>query len=271
MPYLFSFGLTCNLETAKKDLGKWNSYSKAILKEHIYTFTGFHPDFNGGTSTVIQKDGGEVIGIAFEINENQISLLRKNDYGYMLKEVEIYLADKKVKAYIMAPKIIEERRMPSLSYYEGVKASLNQHYPKEIVDHYLERALKRTKKKGVNIQRNHPNDYKYEYGSLLRRIYPWNKTRKSPFGSGIIIVQPGETTEPHNHDEEESFIILEGEGVINVDGETEKVYQEDVIYFEPFSVHSLHNTGGKPLKFLAVWWGAVGIAQYQLENNHWKH
>ncbi|NBJ69344.1 MULTISPECIES: cupin domain-containing protein [Clostridia] len=270
MPVLFSFGLTCNLDTAKKDLGNWKKYSKAVLKDHIYTFSGFHPDFHGGTSTVIHKDGGEVLGIAFEINENQVNFLTDNDYGYELKEKEILISDKKVKAYIMEPTIVEELREPSLTYYESVKTALNQHYPKEIVDRYLERALKRTKKQGVNIQRYNPDSYKHEYGSLLRRIYPWDKSRKSPFGSGFIIVQPGETTQPHNHDEEETFIILEGEGVINVDGETQKVYPEDVIYFEPFSVHSLHNTGDKELKFLAVWWGAVGVEQYQLENKNWK-
>ncbi|MBN6889786.1 mannose-6-phosphate isomerase-like protein (cupin superfamily) [Cytobacillus horneckiae] len=270
MPILFSFGLTCNLDTAKKDLEKWNNYSKAVLKDHIYTFTGFHPDFNGGTSTVIHREGGEVIGVAFDISEEQINLIKDNDYGYVLKQKEIFILDKKVSAYTMEPKVIEELMVPSLSYYEGVKEALTQHYPKEIVNRYLDRALKRTKKKGVNIQRNNPDSYKHEYGSLLRRIYPWDIIRNSPFGSGIIVVPPGEATEPHNHDEEETFIIIEGEGIINVDGETEKVYPEDVIYFEPFSVHSLHNIGKKELKFLAVWWGAVGVQQYQLENRNWR-
>ncbi|GLO68387.1 MULTISPECIES: cupin domain-containing protein [Oceanobacillus] len=271
MPTLFSFGLTCNLETAKNDLVSWNSYSKATLKDHIYTFTGFHPDFNGGTSTVIEKTGGEVLGIAFDINEDQIDIIKENDYGYQLKQKEIYIYDKKVTAYIMAPLVVEEVSEPALSYFEGVKLALSQHYPKEIVSRYLDRALKRTKKTSINLQKYNPESYKNEYGSLLRRIYPWEASLNSPFGSGLIIVPPGKSTEPHCHDEEETFIILEGEGVISVDNEPkENVYSDDVIYFEPFSVHSLYNSGKKDLKFLAIWWGAVGVEQYALENKHWK-
>src|SRR5699024_6075143 len=121
------------------------------------------------------------------------------------------------------------------------KTALSQHYPKEIVNRYLDRALRRSKKSSINMQKHNIENYEKEYGSLLRRIYPWDASIDSPFGSGIIVVPPGETTDPHCHDEEETFIILEGKGVVNVDEEKENVYSEDVVYFEPFSVHSIRN------------------------------
>jgi mannose-6-phosphate isomerase-like protein (cupin superfamily) len=56
----------------------------------------------------------------------------------------------------------------------------------------------------------------------------------------------------HKHiDDEEIYYILEGEGVVDDNGEEKKVESGDLIYTANMEGHALKNTGDKPLKFLA--------------------
>jgi mannose-6-phosphate isomerase-like protein (cupin superfamily) len=265
MVWFFAFGISTNPDTVSQDIGHYKTYKKAVLKDHIYTFTGYHEKFKGGTSTILPMEGGQVLGVAFNIEKEQLDDIVKTGHGYVLKTSRAIIDNEEVNVYTLQPERIKEVNSPSLYYIESVREGLYFHYPKEMVDLYLKRALKRTKSIDFPVQRDISKSYKDEYGALLRRTYPWKITNKSPFGSGMIIVNPNERTVPHNHDEEETFIILEGKGKVSIDSDTEEVKKGDIVYFEPYSVHSIKNTGTEPLKFMALWWGAVGVEQYVLE------
>lgn len=98
----------------------------------------------------------------------------------------------------------------------------------------------------------------YEYGCDLRRVYPWDGVADPTFwGAAIASVRPGEATSPHSHDEEETFLIMSGRGVITVDGEREEVEAGDVIYLPRGSTHTLANASNdERLDFLTIFWGS---------------
>ncbi|MCF4130072.1 cupin domain-containing protein [Methylobacterium sp. SyP6R] len=97
----------------------------------------------------------------------------------------------------------------------------------------------------------------YEYGCDLRRLYPWADVADPLWGSAIASVRPSESTTPHSHDEEETFLILDGAGIITVDDESSPIEAGDVIYLPRFSHHTVRNTSSLvPLRFLTIFWGS---------------
>ena len=95
-----------------------------------------------------------------------------------------------------------------------------------------------------------------EYGGDFRRLYPWRSVVDTPWGSAWMTIAPGEASTAHSHDEEETFIIISGSGVMRVDDEQEAVGKGDVIFLPRFSEHQLKNTSTtNPLEFLCIWWG----------------
>ena len=96
-----------------------------------------------------------------------------------------------------------------------------------------------------------------EYGGSFRRIYPWRGVAEPTWGSAFMTLRPGESSDAHDHDEEETFFFITGVGTITVDRETRPVGKGDVVYLPRFSRHSVTNTSkSQVLEFLCVWWGA---------------
>lgn len=67
-------------------------------------------------------------------------------------------------------------------------------------------------------------------------------------------IEPGRHSDPHQHDETEVFVIVEGTGEIRVDGATAPVGPGVVIAMEPFESHVLSNTGEQDLVFFDLYW-----------------
>lgn len=95
-----------------------------------------------------------------------------------------------------------------------------------------------------------------EYGGRFRRIYPWDAVAVPPWGSAFMTIKPGTASDAHSHDEEETFVILAGSGVVHVDGVSSEVGKGDVIYLPRFSEHFVENAASSDLEFLCIWWGA---------------
>jgi len=97
-----------------------------------------------------------------------------------------------------------------------------------------------------------------EYGGDFRRLLPCPETVETPWGSAWMIIKPGTSLVPHDHDERETFIILKGRGEMTVNDETRVVSKGDVVYLPPFSQHSLVNTAETDdLELLSIWWDAA--------------
>jgi len=71
----------------------------------------------------------------------------------------------------------------------------------------------------------------------------------------IVVLEPGEAPPMHRHDDtEQIFYIIEGEGLLEIGGETEKyaVKAGDSVRIPVSTDHRIHCQGDKPLRYFAV-------------------
>ena len=73
------------------------------------------------------------------------------------------------------------------------------------------------------------------------------------FDHRISSYEPGAHVESHVHKvQEQIYHVLNGEGVLTVDGERRLVRANDVTYIPPGVVHEFHCTGNDTLVFLVI-------------------
>jgi mannose-6-phosphate isomerase-like protein (cupin superfamily) len=97
----------------------------------------------------------------------------------------------------------------------------------------------------------------YEYGCDLRRLYPWDGVSNPLWGSAIATVRPGESTTPHSHDEEETFVVISGTGMMQIADEQAEVGPGDVIYLPRNTHHTIVNrSDSEALQFITIFWGS---------------
>ncbi|ASW55613.1 class I tRNA ligase family protein [Plantactinospora sp. KBS50] len=73
-------------------------------------------------------------------------------------------------------------------------------------------------------------------------------------GAGWGRVAPGVSSDPHQHDETETFVIVRGTGDLIVDGRRYPARPGVVVQFEPFETHVIENTGDEDLLFVTLYW-----------------
>ena len=66
--------------------------------------------------------------------------------------------------------------------------------------------------------------------------------------SGITTFQEGTSNTTHYHNSEESVIVIEGQGILIINGEEHRVRQYDSAFITPGTHHRLINTGDTPFK-----------------------
>ncbi|MET3139435.1 methionyl-tRNA synthetase [Undibacterium sp. GrIS 1.2] len=69
---------------------------------------------------------------------------------------------------------------------------------------------------------------------------------------GIVAMRGRSTV--HRHDESECFVILSGQGEVEGNGVRVPVCHGDIVVFEPFQEHVIHNTGDTDLTLLDLYW-----------------
>ncbi len=70
--------------------------------------------------------------------------------------------------------------------------------------------------------------------------------------TSLVEMEPGGTQKPHHHETEQCYMILEGRGVMEVDGQRSGVRSGDTVFIPSNSVHSLVNDGTALLKYLSA-------------------
>lgn len=69
----------------------------------------------------------------------------------------------------------------------------------------------------------------------------------------LSAVAPGKATHPpHQHEEDEFFLVLEGQAEFFLDGKTRVVAPYTTLYCPPFSMHGIRNVGEVELKYLVI-------------------
>ena len=68
----------------------------------------------------------------------------------------------------------------------------------------------------------------------------------------MVEMEPGGFQHLHSHEPEQMYYILEGHGLMIVNGEERAVQAGDCIFFPTFAEHGLENTGDGVLRYLSA-------------------
>jgi quercetin dioxygenase-like cupin family protein len=68
----------------------------------------------------------------------------------------------------------------------------------------------------------------------------------------LFEVEPGGEIKEHSHPWEHEIFVLEGKGIIRINGEEFEVEEGSFVYIPPCAKHYYKNTGDKPLRFICV-------------------
>ncbi len=86
------------------------------------------------------------------------------------------------------------------------------------------------------------------------------------FCMGYVTLEPGGGQVPwHNHDQEEVYFIVQGEGEACVGKERTEIRAGQAIYVPPTLFHQLTNTGTGPLVMMYVYSPAGDVAHWRQE------
>ena len=78
--------------------------------------------------------------------------------------------------------------------------------------------------------------------------YVTKEAGATEISSGITAFGPGYSNTTHYHNAEESVIVIEGEGILIINGEENHVAVNDAAFITPGTHHRLINTGDKPFR-----------------------
>ena len=113
------------------------------------------------------------------------------------------------------------------------------------------------------VQRHKDSEFTFEYNCDMRRIYPWDdkadtKRPITEFGMIWVEVKPGTEVVAHEHDEEESFLIISGKAELEVEGQSTVLERGDVVYIPRFWTHQMKNPFEETLVFADIYWDWKG-------------
>ncbi|MFH9423989.1 cupin domain-containing protein [Streptomyces sp. NPDC017529] len=92
-------------------------------------------------------------------------------------------------------------------------------------------------------------------GCDIRQLYPWDGVVVPPWNSTLCSIRPTESSTPHGHDTDETFIFTSGEGRVRIGEEERSVVTGDVIYIPHGTRHIVTNTSdSEPLDFVSIYW-----------------
>jgi quercetin dioxygenase-like cupin family protein len=66
-----------------------------------------------------------------------------------------------------------------------------------------------------------------------------------------VRVEPGSRQRPHSHDPQQVYVIVEGEGRMQVGEETRDVTRGDLVFIPPGAEHGIVNTGDGALVYVS--------------------
>jgi mannose-6-phosphate isomerase-like protein (cupin superfamily) len=90
-------------------------------------------------------------------------------------------------------------------------------------------------------------------GSLLRQLLHPDKAHVScRYSICHATVKPGHVTKPHQLGSTEVYYVLEGQGCMSIDGESNPVQPGQLIYIPPHSTQHIENTSDSDLIFLCI-------------------
>jgi len=103
----------------------------------------------------------------------------------------------------------------------------------------------------VTVQDGVPVVYPGCHGVGVRVVHPANpKASAKNLGLVMFYVPPHVVLEPGSHETEETYVILEGRGLMTFANSRREVNKGDFVYLPPWCEHGIENTGTEPLVVL---------------------
>lgn len=89
--------------------------------------------------------------------------------------------------------------------------------------------------------------------TILREfIHPDKQELELRYSLAHAVVKPGDSTVPHRLTVSEVYCLLEGEGLVRIDDESQKVRKGHVVYIPPHAVQHIENVGDSDLEFFCI-------------------
>ena len=112
----------------------------------------------------------------------------------------------------------------------------------------------------MHIRKLDPSTFQPSYGVTSAKIFPSPESGATPFNAYWVFIEPGGASQIHRHHEGETFIIVQGSGMMTVGDETAPVEVGDVIFMKPLVDHTLANTSDtEQLLVLDVYWEDIKL------------
>ncbi|MDP2667458.1 MAG: cupin domain-containing protein [Nitrosopumilaceae archaeon] len=90
-------------------------------------------------------------------------------------------------------------------------------------------------------------------GTIISQIFhPHNTLSGIRYSVSHSTIKPRKRSKRHKMKTSEIYYVLEGNGVIHIDKESQIVSIDDAVYIPPFSIQFIENTGTSDLKFLCI-------------------
>jgi mannose-6-phosphate isomerase-like protein (cupin superfamily) len=103
----------------------------------------------------------------------------------------------------------------------------------------------------LNVQDGVPVAYPNCHGLGVRVVHPVNpKAPAKNMGLVMFYIPPHAVLEPGSHETEETYVILEGRGLMTFARSQRAVQKGDFVYLPSWCVHGIENTGTEPLVVL---------------------
>ena len=94
---------------------------------------------------------------------------------------------------------------------------------------------------------------RYERDGIVSHLLVSEWTTKARFlTTSLVEMSPGGTQQPHAHEAEQCYFILEGEGLMTMGDERQLVTPGDCIFVPSNETHGLENTGRSGLRYFSA-------------------
>ena len=105
----------------------------------------------------------------------------------------------------------------------------------------------------VTVQDGVPVAYPSCHGLGVRVVHPVNpKAPAKNMGLVMFYIPPHVVLDPQSHETEETYVILEGRGVMTFATSQREVGKGDFVYLPPWCEHGIENTGTETLVVLVA-------------------
>ncbi len=103
----------------------------------------------------------------------------------------------------------------------------------------------------LTVQDGVPVAYPNCHGLGVRVVHPVNpKAPAKNMGLVMFYIPPHASLQPGSHETEETYVILEGRGLMTFARFQREVQKGDFVYLPSWCVHGIENTGTEPLVVL---------------------